>query len=171
MIEFFHRNLVCSSEIDPTPLRVRTWRNNGKCSVDVLNHFPLNSSIECQSNEGKSSCHQLRCGCRYQLKIDFNQTMIDSLCSKSSCDIQLNNPNLTTISFQTRRLLQIRSIFISIGFLSFDFSFRKSWKSSNCFDVIISERNRCGLWSSIGMFRSIGVSLWNNSLQTTKDLY
>lgn len=118
-----------------TPLKSRVWKMNGKCGVEVLNNSPLNYSIECQ---GMISCSHLRCGCRYQLKIHFNQTMIDALCSKSPCDIQLNHHNFTAIQTRENR---IESFSMKVC----SFSFGESGKPSNCVDVGIDERNRGGL--------------------------
>ncbi len=92
-------------EKDPSPLRIRTWKNNENfCGAELLNSYSLLYSTECILNERIFNCNKLDCGCRYQFKLIFNQANFNSLClSISQCDIQLNNPNFTSIQFQTRK--------------------------------------------------------------------
>ncbi|CAF1119084.1 unnamed protein product [Rotaria sordida] len=86
---------------NPSPLRIHTWKNNEYCVAELINRFSISYSTECILNEKIYNCNQLRCGCRYQFHILFNQTNINSLCSKFQCDIQLNNSNFTNVQFQT----------------------------------------------------------------------
>ncbi len=99
--------------LDLSPLRIRTWKSQENCGAELLNTFPLIDSSECISNEGIFNCNELRCGCQYQFKIRFNQTMIDYLCLSSPCDIQLNDHNFTIAQIQTRRKIN------DLGILSF----------------------------------------------------
>ena len=93
MVFHFHK-------IDMSPLRIRTWKINEHCTAELINIFPVSYSTDCISNERTINCNQLRCGCRYQFQLVFNQTFINSLCSISQCDVQLN---YTDVSFQTRK--------------------------------------------------------------------
>ncbi|CAF1161891.1 unnamed protein product [Rotaria sp. Silwood1] len=86
---------------NPSPLRIRTWKGNEYCAAELINTYSILHSIECISNEKILNCNQLQCGCRYRFHILFNQTHINSLCSKSQCDIQFNNSNFTNVHFQT----------------------------------------------------------------------
>ena len=103
---FFFRNFNKnkSNFLDLSPLRVQPWKVEKTCGVDLLNHYAFDHSIECLSNDRILNCNQLLCGCRYVFRVKFNQTNIQKLCSQTSdCDFVFNDPNLTTIQFQTRK--------------------------------------------------------------------
>jgi hypothetical protein len=78
-------------------------KTNETCGVELLNNFTLNYSTECIYEETVFDCDKLQCGCEYEMKIKFDETMINSLCSSSPCDIQLNNSNFTVTKVKTRK--------------------------------------------------------------------
>ncbi|CAF1241953.1 unnamed protein product [Adineta ricciae] len=123
---------------NPPTLKIRAKRQDEHCSAEILNSFPISYSSECfSSSTGEIfDCNELLCGCRYQYRILFNQTYIDSLCARSPCDIQLNHPNVSTVKFQTPldSIRNLRIVSVSLISREIQVSFDHP---SGCFDQFV----------------------------------
>ena len=101
--------------IDFSQDNIHYWNNNQTCGVELVNTFYYSS--ECFSKEKNINCNELQCGCEYQLKIQFNQTMVNSLCSSSPCHSKLRSSNFTNMTIKTRENKLIFNCLIFSGFL------------------------------------------------------